>query len=125
MNEPIVRWTLLNNLDFLSKSLDFPIAKKKGQEVTSEFGRIDFILEDYKKKELIVELETLLNNKSKLEQCFTQVLNYKNIKFSDDTDYCILYASETNPIAQQRVRDFGKANEILIRTYSLNEIKKI
>jgi hypothetical protein len=107
MNEPLVRWTLLNNLDFLSRSLDFPIAKKKGQEVTSEFGRIDFILEDSRKKELIVELETLLNNKNKLEQCFAQVLNYKNVKFADVTEYCILYASETNPIVQQRVQDFG------------------
>jgi hypothetical protein len=125
MNEPLVRWTLLNNLDFLSRSLDFPIAKKKGQEITSDFGRIDFILEDFREKELIVELETLLNNKNKLDQCFTQVLNYKNVKFADVTEYCILYASETNPIIQQRVQDFGRANEVLIRTYSLNEVKKL
>lgn len=51
MNESLVRWTLLNNLEFLSKSLDFPIASKKGQEVSSEYGRIDFILEDFKRRE--------------------------------------------------------------------------
>jgi hypothetical protein len=125
MNESLVRWTLLNNLDFLSKSLDFPIAGKKGQEITSEFGRIDFILEDFQKRELIVELETLLNSKNKLEQCFNQVLNYKNVKFAEQTDYCILYASETIPTARQKVTDFGFSNNVWVRTYSLNEIKSL
>ncbi len=57
MKESLVQWTLLQNLDFLSKSLDFPIAIKKGQEITTDFGRIDFILEDPNKNQLIVELE--------------------------------------------------------------------
>lgn len=125
MNESLVRWTLLNNLDFLGRSLDFQIATKKGQEISSEFGRIDFILEDFTKRELIVELETLLNNKNKLDQCFTQVLNYKNVKFAEVTEYCILYASETNSNAQQRVHDFGKANDVLVKTYSLNDVRSL
>lgn len=125
MNESLVRWTLLNNLEFLGKSLDFPIAGKKGQEITSDFGRIDFILEDYQKRELIVELETLLNSRNKLEQCFTQVLNYKNVKFADQTEYCILYASETNPSASEKVVEFGRSNDVLVKTYSLNEVKRL
>lgn len=125
MNESLVRWTLLNNLDFLGKSLDFPIAAKKGQEISSEYGRIDFIVEDFRKRELIVELETMLNNRNKLDQCFAQVLNYKNVKFADVTEYCILYASETNPTSQQRVLDFGRTNDVLVRTYSLNEVKNL
>lgn len=125
MNESLVRWTLLHNLEFLSKTLDFPIAVKKGQEVSCDFGRIDFVLEDYQKRELIVELETLLNNKNKLDQCFTQVLNYKNVKFADTTDYCILFASETHPAFQERVREFGNANNLLIRTYSLNDVRNL
>ena len=75
MTESLVQWTLLNNLDFLGKSLDFNIASKKGQEITTDFGRIDFIIEDINKNQLIVELETILNAKSKLEYCFYQITN--------------------------------------------------
>ncbi len=123
MNESLVRWTLLRYPDILSSYLDFPIAAKKGQEVTSDFGRIDFVLEDRQRNELIVELETVLNSRSKLEQCFTQVLNYKNVKFADVTNYCILYASETSPRVQEKVNEFGAANDVWIRTYSLNDVK--
>jgi hypothetical protein len=125
MNESLVKWTLLNNLDFLSKCLEFPIKAKKGQEVSSEYGRIDFIVEDSRKKELIVELETLLNSKNKLDQCFAQVLNYKNVKFAHVSEYCILFASETSPTSQERVRDFGRANDVLVKTYSLNEVRSL
>ncbi|MER3524632.1 MAG: hypothetical protein C4326_11370 [Ignavibacteria bacterium] len=125
MNESLVRWTLRNNLDFLKESLDFPIAAMNGQEISSEFGRIDFILEDFNKRELIVELETVLDSKSKLDQCFSQVLNSRNVKFADVTEYCILYASETKRALQQRVLAFGRENDVLVRTYSLNQVKNL
>jgi hypothetical protein len=123
MNEALVQWTLLNNLDFLGKSLEFNIASKKGQEITTDFGRIDFVVEDFKENQLIVELETILDSKSKLEYCFNQILNYKNVKFSDKTDYCILYASETKPKNKQKINNFGNKNDIIIRTYSTNKVK--
>lgn len=125
MKENLVQWTLLRNLDFLSKSLDFQIAIKKGQEITTDFGRIDFILENYQKSQLIVELETVLDTKNKREYCFNQVLNYKNVSFSDRTNYCILYANETNQKAKCIINDFGKENEVLIKTYSINDVKKL
>lgn len=125
MNESLVQWTLLNNLDFLSKSLDFKIAKKKGQEITTDFGRIDFIVEDFNKNQIIVELETLLNQKNKLEYCFNQMINYKNVRFTNKTEYCILYASETNRNSRLRIDRFGEDNNILVQTYSLNDIKKL
>lgn len=65
MKESLVQWTLLQNLDFLSKSLKFPIAIKKGQEITTDYGRIDFILESSNKNQLVVELETELDSKAK------------------------------------------------------------
>ncbi len=125
MKESLVQWTLLQNLDFLSRSLDFQIAVKKGQEVTTDFGRIDFILENYKQNQLIVELETTLDTKSKREYCFNQILNYKNVKFTDETNYCILFANETNNKVKRIISDFGKENEILIKSYSINEVKKL
>lgn len=125
MKESLVQWTLLQNLDFLSSSLNFPIAAKKGQEITTDFGRIDFILENYQKNQLIVELETILDTKNKREYCFSQILNYKNISFADETSYCILFANETNPKSKTIITDFGKENNILIKTYSINEVKKL
>jgi len=125
MKESLVQWTLLQNLEYLSETLDFSIALKKGQEVTTDFGRIDFILENNQKNQLIVELETFLDSKNKREYCFNQVLNYKNVSFSDMTNYCILYANETEQKAKSIINDFGKANEIIIKTYSINDVKKL
>lgn len=126
MKESLVQWTLLQNLDFLAKSLNFPIAKKIGQEITTDYGRIDFILEDNNQKHLIVELETILDTKNKQDYCFEQTKRYKkNVSFSNNTDYCILYADETNKIAQNAVEKFGIAENVLIRTYSLTKIKEL
>ena len=125
MKENLVQWTLLQNLDFLSKSLDFEIALKKGQEITTEFGRIDFVLENFQKDQIIVELETLLDTKAKRDYCFTQILNYKNVRFTENTSYCILFANETNQRAKKIVSDFGIANNISIQTYSIDEVKNL
>lgn len=107
MNESLVQWTLLNNIDYLSEALNFEIASKRGQEITTDYGGIGFIVEDYQKKQLIVELETILNNKNKLDYCFNQILNYKKVSFSDKTEYCILYASETKQKSKRIIDNFG------------------
>ena len=125
MKENLVQWTLLHNIDFLSKSLNFPIALKKGQEITTDFGRIDFIVENYQKNQLIVELETVLDTKNKRDYCFNQVIRYKNVSFTENTEYCILYADETNLKSKLIVDDFGRQNNILTKTYSINEVKKL
>ena len=125
MKESLVQWTLLHNLGKLSEYLDFPIAKKIGQEITTDFGRIDFILEDNRQKQLIVELETLLDTQNKRKHCFEQIERYRNISFANNTEYCILFAKETDAISQKIVSDFGKTNIVSIKTYSLNEVKKL
>lgn len=125
MKESLVQWTLLQNLDFLSKSLDFTIAVKKGQEITTDFGRIDFILENFQKNHLIVELETVLDTRNKRDYCFSQILNYKNVSYSDNTAYCILFANETNQKSKLIINQFGIENDILIKTYSINDVKKL
>lgn len=125
MNESIIQWTLLNNLGFLSKTLDFNIAKKKGQEITTDFGRIDFIVEDFNTNQLIVELETVLDIKNKLDYCFTQIVNYKNVRFVEQTKYCLLYAIETNQNMRGEIQKFGQLNDILIRTYALSDVQNL
>jgi hypothetical protein len=125
MKESLVQWTLLNNQAYLSKCLSFPISKKIGQEITTEFGRLDFILENNRQQQLIVELETILNSSDKLNYCFNQVLNYRNVRFVEDTRYCILYAKETSKANISKVEKFGKENDVLIRSYSLNATKEL
>jgi len=70
MKEALVQWTLLNNSDYLLKCLRFPFARKIGQEITTDYGRIDFVLENRSHQHLIVELETILNTSVKLDYCF-------------------------------------------------------
>ncbi|OIP62423.1 MAG: hypothetical protein COT35_12455 [Nitrospirae bacterium CG08_land_8_20_14_0_20_52_24] len=125
MNESLVQWTLLNNLDYLSDALNFKIAVKRGEQVSTDFGRIDFILEDIKRNQLIVELETLLEEKAKIDYCFDQVLNYKNVNFVKNTEYCMIYAIEAEKNIRQKIDSFGLANDVLVRTYSLNEVKNL
>lgn len=125
MTEALVQWTLLNNLDVLSTALNFSIARVIGQEITTEFGRLDFILSDYQNKHLIVELETNLNTKEKLNYCFNQTLNYKNVKFSDETDYCIFFSDDTNNTNKKVIKQFGKENQVLIYSYSIEKTQKL
>jgi hypothetical protein len=125
MKESLVQWTLLNNQAFLSECLNFSIAKKIGQEITTEFGRLDFVLENNKKQQLIVELETTLDSSDKLNYCFNQVLNYRNVRFIEDTKYCILFAKETSKTNTSKIEKFGKDNDVLIRSYSLNTTKEL
>ncbi|MDN5353863.1 MAG: hypothetical protein PWQ09_619 [Candidatus Cloacimonadota bacterium] len=125
MKESLVQWTLLNNENYLEKRLQFPFSRKVGQEISTDFGRIDFILENTNQQQLIVELETVLNTSNKLNYCFNQILNYKNVRFTDDTSYCILYADETPYSNRIQIENFGREHEIIIRQYSLNSIKQI
>ncbi len=125
MNESIVQWTLLNNLDVLSRLLNFQIAIKRGQEISTSFGRIDFVLEDFSRKQLIVELETILDTRQRRAYCFKQVLAYKNVRFSERTEYCILYARETNQRSRSIIDAFGEKNDVRVRTYSINDVKAL
>jgi len=125
MVESLIQWTLLNNLADLRDVLHFDLAKIIGQEITTDFGRIDFIVANSANNHRVVELETTLNSKSKLAYCFNQTLNYKNVKFSDSTDYCILFAEETLLKNKKTIEEFGRKNDVLIFTYSLEKAKKL
>lgn len=125
MVESLVQWTLLNNPSQLRNYLNFDFTNIVGQEISTEYGRVDFVLANTENHHLIVELETMLNSRSKIEYCFAQTLNYKNIKFSENTDYCILYANETNPKNQIAIERFGKENGVFIQTYPLEKIKEL
>src|SRR3972149_11007660 len=108
MQESLIQWTLLNNPPELGRILNFNISTIVGEEISTDFGRIDFILSNNKNEHLIVELETVLNNRNKLDYCFNQINNYKNVKFVDETDYCILYAKETNEKSKRIIEQYGR-----------------
>ena len=125
MVESLVQWTLLNNTAVLANALQFDFAKIIGQEITTDFGRLDFVLANNSNKHWIVELETAIDSKTKLSYCLTQTLNYKNVSFATDTDYCILYAAETSPVYEKQLVLFCQQNQILSRKYSLESTKKL
>ncbi|MDI9336952.1 MAG: hypothetical protein QM539_00855 [Alphaproteobacteria bacterium] len=125
MVESLVQWTLLNNPSRLVHYLKFDFSKIIGQEISTDHGRIDFLLSNKENNHLLVELETIMNSKSKIDYCFTQILNYKNVKFSENTNYCILYADETNLKNKKIIEKFGKEYQVLIQTYPLKKIKEL
>ncbi len=125
MVESLVQWTLLNNAAVLANALQFDFAKIIGQEITTDFGRLDFVLANNLGKHWIVELETAIDSKAKLNYCLDQTLNYKNVSFTDDTDYCILYAAETNSFYEKQLIAFCHQHQILSRKYSLENTKKL
>jgi hypothetical protein len=125
MTEALVQWTLLNNQKYLADFLSFNFSTVLGQEITTDFGRIDFVVKNNSGESLVVELETVLNSKSKLEYCFNQTLNYKNVKFTPNTTYCILYAEETSQKYKQEIIKFGKKENIIIKSYSVSRIIKL
>lgn len=125
MIESLVQWTLLNNAAVLANVLQFDIAKIIGQEITTDFGRLDFVLANNSGKHWIVELETAIDSKSKLDYCLSQTLNYKNVSFSADTEYCILYAAETKPAYEKQISLFCQKHQLLSRQYSLENTRKL
>jgi hypothetical protein len=74
MNELLVEWTLLREQNYLKKCLGLNIKRKLFQQYSTEFGRIDFAHELPNGQIVITELETIIDNKSKLEYCQSQCL---------------------------------------------------
>lgn len=97
MNELLVEWTLLREKDYLNKCLGLNVKKKIFQQYSTEYGRIDFAHELKDGRVAITELETVIDNKSKLEYCQYQCLEYSNIKFNTESKplIVILIADET------------------------------
>ena len=125
MNEALVQWTLLNNQRHLAEFLDFNFSTILGQEISTDFGRIDFVVKNNSDKSIVVELETVLNSKSKRDYCFNQTLNYKNVQFTSNTTYCILYAEETLQKHKHEIIKFGKRENIIIKSYSISKVVKL
>lgn len=121
MNELLVEWTLLREKSYLEKCLNLPLKRKLFQQYSTEYGRIDFAHELKDGSVAITELETSIDNKSKLEYCQTQTLEYQNIKFQNAPHpiIVILAAQETPVRFQKALIEFTRRNDFLLRFYSL------
>jgi hypothetical protein len=82
MNESLVEWTLLREQNYLNKCLGLGVKKKIFQQYSTEYGRIDFAHELNDGRIAITELETVINNKSKLEYYIVSI-NVLNMQIFD------------------------------------------
>jgi hypothetical protein len=72
MNESLVQWVLMHEPEYLQSVLGFGSLKKVGSEITTDYGRVDFIYETFKNEVLVIELETGINSVSKYRHCIDQ-----------------------------------------------------
>jgi hypothetical protein len=106
--------------------LGLDIRRKLFQQYSTEYGRIDFAHELSDKRILITELETIIDARAKLDYCQQQTLDYQKIRFSTPEVplVAILAADQTPPRYQRELHEFTDANRILLRYYSLDEVRQ-
>lgn len=127
MDEKLVQWTLLRDMNYLKNKIGFDIKRKVVEECNTEEGRLDFVLES-EKNLIVVELETSINNNSKLDFCLDQVRRYMNVKFktTKDIKFVILFEEEGTPKTyKSKLEEFSKETGVLLKTYSLFCIQDI
>jgi hypothetical protein len=127
MTEALVQWVLLQQPEYLQSRLGFPLMRKLGENYTTEQGRIDFAFEA-PQEIVVVELETAINNKAKLEYCTDQVQRYRQIKFttSKPAKFVILFDETNTPETYARLlKEFAKKFDILLRTYSIVDVQEL
>jgi len=121
MNESLVEWTLLREQNYLNSCLGLGVKKKIFQQYSTEYGRIDFAHELNDGRIAITELETVIDNKSKLEYCQYQCLEYANIQFGTKEKPLIvmLITNETPDKYKKKLINFSKENNFEFKTYSI------
>lgn len=122
MNELLVEWTLLREQNYLNNCLGLNVKKKIFQQYSTEYGRIDFAHELNDGGIAITELETVIDNKAKLEYCKFQTLEYSKIIFQEKKKpiIVVLIAEETPDKFQKQLKTFVDENDFLLKTYSLS-----
>lgn len=127
MTETLVQWVLLKQPEYLQSRLGFPLTRKLGENYTTEQGHIDFAFET-PREIVVVELETTINNKAKLEFCTDQVQRYQQIKFttSKPVKFVILFDEANTPAPYAKLlKEFAEKFNILLRTYSILDIREL
>jgi hypothetical protein len=127
MNESLVQWVLMHEPEYLQSVLGFGSLKKVGSEITTDYGRVDFIYETFKNEVLVIELETGINSVSKYRHCIDQILRYKNLEYKfkgKKVRVILLYAQEsTSAKFNELITLDSRRYFFLTRLYSLMTIK--
>jgi hypothetical protein len=127
MNESLVQWVLLRRPEYLESKLGFKLERKVAENYTTDEGRIDFAFET-EDELLVVELETAINNKAKLEYCTEQVTRYRDIRFLTEkaVKFVILFDEANTPWRfLKALRDFSDRLNVLLRSYSILDVQEL
>lgn len=126
MEERLVQWTLLKDISFLAKIIGKPIVRQIAANYTTDKGVIDFILET-KDDIMVVELETVVDNKAKLSYCIDQVKEYTQVKYnvSKPVRFAIVYEKSTPQTYITKLQSFANQFNIILKTYSLFDVQEI
>jgi hypothetical protein len=128
MDESSVQWFFFKDTKYFEKILGLDLGRCIGTEVTTKYGRVDFLYELQDKSMLVIELETGINSNAKLDHATDQVLQYLKLQkqFRNSTvQVALVYASDTT---SKKINDklikIADANGFLLRPYSIEKVLK-
>ncbi len=129
INESLVQWILLKNPAYLSTILGCPLGRCLGTEVTTKFGRLDFIFEFGENGLILIELETNIDTAAKFEHATEQLKRYLNLCSNFPTKevkVALVYASEksSDPYNMQ-LAEFAYKSGIILKKFSLINLLQI
>jgi hypothetical protein len=130
MEESSVQWVLSKHPEYLSKILGIQLDRCLGTEVTTRFGRLDFL---YQAKNtsgnpllVVIELETGIDSSSKLSHCVSQLTSYLKLKDkykNREVEIALIYARDLTPEKfESELTEFCEPNGIILKSYLLRNI---
>lgn len=124
VEEPLVQWVLLREERYLRSCLGLPLMRKLAEQLTTDFGRIDFAYELDNGQVAIVELETAIDNTTKFNYCTEQITHYKQIALGAQRPVVVLlYDKQSTPARFQRqIEQFAAASSVELREYSSAQV---
>ena len=127
MNERLVQWTLLREWHYLQECLQFPLLRRYVEQIPTDYGTPDFVLLSKDSAALyVVELETAIESRHKLEFVEDQLRRYSQIRFPLPATLVLLYAEDVTPPGQkQSLAEICQRMGVASRTYSLCEVQNL
>ncbi len=129
MDERTVQWVLLKEWRYLQDCLGFPLLHRYGENIRTEQGILDFVVLTRSSDHplLIVELETGIDTRGKLDFVKTQLRNYKDVRFPDcPSTLALLYAADETPDRyKSEVKEFCKDAGVIERFYLLQQVQEL
>ena len=129
MEEKLVQWVLLKDQEYLAKILNLRLSMCLGTEITTRYGRVDFMFRVGDQKLLVIELETGIDSTSKLKHCMSQVERYIKLKNQYRTkalEVAIVFAKDKTPERFiLELKRFAAETGIILRAYSIQNVLQL